>query len=256
MAVLVLFGLVPLLLPDPVATDFASILAPPSVAHLLGTDHLGRDVAARLFAGGRLTLAIAAGSVAVTGVVGIALGMAAGYRGGAVGRVVLRLVDLLAALPTVLFGLLAAVVQGPGLWSLLGAVWVVGWTPFARQAYQLMVREMGRDYVQGAVAVGAGPTRVVGRHVAPNIAPPLRAHACIRFAGTLLTVSGLSFLGLGVQPPTPEWGAMVAEGRGYLFTAPHVVLAPSLAVVVVSGLAAFAGRRLDRVVTAQGRNVG
>lgn len=236
----------PLLLPDPVATDFAAILDPPSAAHPLGTDHLGRDVLARLVDGARLTLGISALSVLVTGSVGIALGLAAGYRDGAAARVLLRFVDVLAGLPIVLFGLLAAVVLGPGLGSLLAAVWLVGWTPFARQTYQLTVAEAGRDHVRAATALGAGVPRILVHHIGRNIAPPLVAHACARFAGTLLAVSGLSFLGLGVAPPTPEWGAMVAEGREYLFAAPHVVLAPSLAVVAVAGLALTAGRRLDR----------
>ncbi|GAA2875095.1 hypothetical protein GCM10010472_35710 [Pseudonocardia halophobica] len=240
-----LVGLGPLLLPDPVATDFAAILRPPSTAHLLGTDQLGRDVAARLLVGGRLTLGLSAGAVLVTGAVGVAVGLTCGYAGGRGGRAVLRLTDLLAALPTVLFGLLAAVVLGSGPGSLLVAVVVVGWTPFARQAYQLTVREVGQGYVEGAAALGAGRARVLGGHVLRNVAGPLVAHGCVRFAGTLLTVSGLSFLGLGIQPPTPEWGAMVAEGREFLFAAPHVVLAPSVAVVLVAALALVVGRGLE-----------
>lgn len=245
-AVAGVLAVAPLLLPDPVATDFAAILAPPSAAHLLGADHLGRDVLARLVSGAQLTLGISVASVLVTGTVGIALGLLAGYRDGPAARVLLRFVDLLAGLPVVLFGLLAAVVIGPGIGSLLAAVWLVGWTPFARQTYQLTVGEAGLGYVRAATALGAGTARILTHHVGRNIAPPLVAHACARFAGTLLTVSGLSFLGLGVSPPTPEWGAMVAEGREYLFAAPHVVLAPSLAVVVVAGAAIAAGRRLGR----------
>ncbi|MCE3554124.1 ABC transporter permease [Pseudonocardia sp. RS11V-5] len=241
---LLLVVVLPMLLPDPVATDFAAILRPPSAAHPSGTDQLGRDVAARLLVGARLTLGLSAVTVLVTGVVGTAVGLASGYAGGPVGRAVLRLTDLLAALPTVLFGLLAAVVLGPGTVALLIAVTLVGWTPFARQAHQLTVRELGQGYVEGAGALGAARARVLGGHVLRNIARPLVAHACVRFAGTLLTVSGLSFLGLGIQPPSPEWGAMVAEGREFLFAAPHVVLAPSVAVVLVAALALLAGRAL------------
>lgn len=232
------------LLGDPDDADFAAILAGPSPAHPLGTDQLGRDLLLRLLAGAQLTLGISVVTVLVTGTVGIASGMAAGYRDGPGARILLRTVDVLAALPTVLFGLLAAAVLGPGIGSLLVAVWLIGWTPFARQAYQLTVTEKGRDYVEGAVALGAGPVRVLVRHVARNLAPPLLAHACVRFAATLLTVSGLSFLGLGAAPPTAEWGAMVAEGREYLFVAPHVVLVPSVAVVAVAVLVTVAGRRI------------
>ncbi|MCE0766239.1 ABC transporter permease [Pseudonocardia kujensis] len=243
-ALLLLVVVVPVLLPDPVATDFAAILRPPSAAHPLGTDQLGRDVAARLLVGARLTLGLSVVTVLVTGAVGTAVGLACGYAGGRAGRAVLRLTDLLAALPTVLFGLLAAVVLGPGPVALLIAVTLVGWTPFARQAHQLTVREVGQGYVEGAAALGAGRVRVLGGHVLRNVARPLVAHACVRLAGTLLAVSGLSFLGLGIQPPTPEWGAMVAEGREFLFAAPHVVLAPSVAVVLVAALALLAGRAL------------
>lgn len=229
--------------PDPLRVDYSAILASPSVAHPLGTDQLGRDVAARLIAGARLTLGLTAGTVLVTAVVGTAIGTLAGYHGS---RAALRIADLLAALPAVLIGLFAAAVLGPGLPSIVAAVCLVGWTPFARQAYHLTVRESARDYVTAARMLGAGPGRILTRHVGPNVAAPLIAHVCLRFAGTLLTVSGLSFLGLGVQPPTPEWGAMVADARAYLFSAPHLVLAPAAAVVLTAATATLLGRRLSR----------
>lgn len=236
----------PAVLPDPAAVDFGALLAGPSTAHPLGADQLGRDLLARLVAGGRLTIGISVLTVLVTGVVGVAVGLAAAAT-GALGRSVMRLVDVLAALPVVLFGLLAAVALGPGALSLVVAIGLIGWTPFARQAYLLAVAESSREYVDAAVALGAGPARVLVLHVGRNVAPPLLAHACVRFAGTLLTVSGLSFLGLGVQPPTAEWGAMVAEGREYLFAAPQVVLVPSAAVVLTAGTVLWWGRRWDRV---------
>ncbi|MFI5937369.1 ABC transporter permease [Actinoplanes sp. NPDC051494] len=242
----VLLGGLPLLLPDPVAADFGSILVPPSWGHPLGTDQLGRDVAARLLAGARLTLGVTIVTVLLTGIAGTVVGLIAGYRAGRVARALPRLADLVASLPTILLGLLATVILGPGLTSVLIAVCLVGWTPFARQAYHLTVRESAQDHVDAARALGARPARVLARHIVPTIAGPLVAHACVRFAGTLLTVSGLSFLGLGVQPPTPEWGAMVAEGRPYLFGSPHLVLAPALAVVATATLATVLGRRLDR----------
>ncbi|WP_305789658.1 ABC transporter permease [Symbioplanes lichenis] len=230
----------PFFLPDPVAADFGAILAGPSPAHLLGTDQLGRDVLARLLVGARLTLGLTASTLAVTAAAGTLLGLVAGWTGA---RVLVRLADILAALPTILLGLLTAAVLGPGTASIAVAIGAVGWTPFTRQAYHLTVREAGRDYVTAARSLGAGPARVLIRHIAPNIAAPLVAHLCTRFAGTLLTVSGLSFLGLGVQPPAPEWGAMVADGRAYLVSAPHLVLAPAAAVVLTATLATVLGRR-------------
>jgi peptide/nickel transport system permease protein len=233
----------PLALPDPLATDFTAILAGPSAAHPLGTDQLGRDVAARLVSGARLTLGMSALVVVVTATVGTGLGLAAGYAAGRGGRAVPRLADLVASLPTILIGLLAAAILGPGLRSVTIAVLLVGWTPFARQAYHLTVHEAHLDYVVAARSLGARPARILARHIAPNIAGPIVAHLCLRFAGTLLTVSGLSFLGLGVQPPTPEWGAMVSEARPYLFSSPHLILAPAIAVVLTATLATLAGRR-------------
>ncbi|MEU4693778.1 ABC transporter permease [Actinoplanes sp. NPDC023714] len=224
---------------DPLATDFSAVLRPPSLTHLLGTDQLGRDVAARLTAGGVTTLGLTVTTVLITALAGTVIGML-GHR------LLIRVADLLAALPAVLIGLVAAAVLGPGLPSVLVAVCLTGWTPFARQAHHLTVRESGRDYVTAARSLGAGRTRVLARHILPNVAGALLAHLYLRFAGTLLTVSGLSFLGLGVQPPTPEWGAMVADGRAYLFTAPHLVLAPAVAVVLVATAATVAGRRLER----------
>jgi peptide/nickel transport system permease protein len=240
LAALLLIVAGPFFLPDPIATDFGAILAGPSPAHLLGTDQLGRDVLARLLVGARLTLGLTAGTLLVTAALGTALGMVAGYRSW---RVVVRLADALAALPPVLLGLLTAAVLGPGTASVAVAVCAVGWTPFARQTFHLTVREAARDYVTAARTLGAGPARVLARHIAPNIAAPLVAHLSTRFAGTLLTVSGLSFLGLGVQPPAPEWGTMVADGRAYLVSAPHLVLAPAVAVVLTATLATVLGRR-------------
>ncbi|MEQ3550297.1 ABC transporter permease [Pseudonocardia nematodicida] len=242
-ALVLLIG--PLLLPEPDRADFADLLAGPSSSHPLGTDQLGRDVLARLVHGGRLTIGLSLFAVLATGVAGVAVGMLAAATGGP-GRLLMRLVDVLAAIPVVLFGLVAAVALGPGTASLLVAVTAIAWTPFARQTFLLVRAERGRDYVTAAVALGAGPVRVLVHHVGRNLVPPLAAHACVRFASTLLTVSGLSFLGLGIQPPTAEWGAMVAEGREYLFTAPHVVLVPSVAVVLTAGTALSWGRRWDR----------
>ncbi|MBL7259538.1 ABC transporter permease [Paractinoplanes lichenicola] len=233
------------LLPGPLAVDYSAILAPPSLGHPLGTDQLGRDAAARLLAGARLTLGLTVATLLVTALFGTAVGMLSGYAGGPLGRVVPRIADMLAALPTILVGLFVAAALGPGLLSIVAAVCLVGWTPFARQAYHLTVRESARDYVGAARTLGAGPLRLLIRHITPNIAGPLLAHLFLRFAGTLLTVSGLSFLGLGVQPPAPEWGSMVAEGRAYLFGAPHLVLAPAAAVILTATLTTLVGRRLD-----------
>lgn len=242
-AVAAIVAVVPL---DAVSTDLTDRFASPSPAHLLGTDHLGRDVLARLVGGARVSVGLTLVAVAGCAVLGTAAGLLSGYAGGAVAGVVQRLVDVLVAVPTIIVGLVVAAVRDPGTATLLIAVLVTGWSPFARLAHHLTVRERGREYVEGAVALGAGPIRIAVRHVLPNALRPLVAHACLRFANVLLSIAGLSFLGLGVQPPTPEWGVMLAEGRQFMFSAPQLVLLPAAAVVIAATIVTVLGRGLER----------
>lgn len=245
LGVLVVVALLPL---DPVANDLSHRFAGPSAAHPLGTDQLGRDVLARLAVGARFSVGFTLVALALCAGIGTALGVLAAWCGRAVGQLFQRTIDVLVAIPAVLIGLVVVAASGgaPGVWSLLVAIVVAGWTPFARLTYQLVVRERAREYVEGAVAVGAGPLRIAFRHVLPNLARPLLSHLCLRFANVLLTVAGLSFLGLGPQPPTPEWGAMLADGRQFLFNAPQLVLLPALAVVGTALLVTSLGRGLER----------
>jgi peptide/nickel transport system permease protein len=241
--VLLLGALAPL---DALGNDLATRFAGPSAAHPLGTDHLGRDLLARLAAGTRLSVGFTVVAVTLCAVAGTAAGMAAGYVGGAVAQALGRLVDVLIAIPSLVLGLVLATILRPGVTTLLLAVLVTGWTPFARLAMGLAAREAGAEYVQGARSVGAGDPRIVFRHILPNAIRPLTAHACLRFANTLLAIAGLSFLGLGAQPPTPEWGAMLNEARPYLFLRPGLVLVPALTVVGVALLVTLLGRALER----------
>jgi peptide/nickel transport system permease protein len=241
--VLVLAGLLPL---DPVATDLTARFAAPSPAHPLGTDHLGRDVLARLVDGAWISVGLSAVALVICAVLGTAAGLLSGYAGGAAAGLVQRAVDVLAAIPAIVVGLVVAAVREPGTGTLLLAVLLTGWTPFARLAHHLTLRERGREYVEGAVAIGAGPIRIAVRHVLPNALRPLVAHACLRFANVLLSIAGLSFLGLGVQPPTPEWGVMLAEGRQFMFLAPQLVLVPAAAIVGVATCVTVLGRRLEQ----------
>jgi peptide/nickel transport system permease protein len=231
---------------DAAATDLGNRLAGPSAAHPLGTDHLGRDMLARLAVGTRLSLGFTVLAVMLTAAFGIAAGMLTGYLGGLPAEMMLRTIDVLIAIPSILVGLVLVAVLEPGVTAMLAAVVVAGWTPFARHAYQLTVREAGRGYVESAVAMGAGTSWLIFRHILPNAARPLVAHGCVRFATTLLAISGLSFLGLGAQPPTPEWGAMMSETRQYVFVAPWLVLAPAAAVVGTAVLVTLLGRALEQ----------
>jgi peptide/nickel transport system permease protein len=243
-AVLLLVGvLLPL---DALGNDLANRLAGPSLAHPLGTDHLGRDVLARLASGARLSIGFTVVAVVLCAVGGTAVGMVAGYVGGVLAQVVGRLVDVLVAVPSLVIGLVLATILRPGVTTLLLAVLVTGWTPFARLASALTVREKGAEYVECAVSMGARDRYVVFRHILPNVVRPLTAHACLRFASTLLAIAGLSFLGLGVPPPAPEWGAMLDEARPYLFLRPSLVIAPAVLVVGVALLVVLLGRELER----------
>jgi peptide/nickel transport system permease protein len=231
---------------DAVATDLTDRFAGPSIAHPLGTDHLGRDVLARLIDGAWISVGLTAVALAVCAVLGTAAGLLSGYAGGFAAGLVQRAVDVLVAIPTIVVGLIIAAVREPGTGTLLLAVLVTGWSPFARLAHHLTLRERSREYVEGAVAIGAGPIRIAVRHVLPNALRPLLAHACLRFANVLLSIAGLSFLGLGVQPPMPEWGVMLAEGRQFMFLAPQLVLLPAAAIVVAATCVTVFGRRLER----------
>lgn len=241
-AVLLVAAFLPL---DAVSTNLAERFAGPSPTHPLGTDNLGRDVLARLVVGTRLSVWFTLVAVVACAVIGTLVGLLAGHAGGAVGQLLQRVLDVLVAIPTIIVGLVVAAVREPGLGTLAIAVLLTGWTPFARLAYQLTVRERAREYVEGAVALGAGAGRIALVHILPNAIRPLTAHACLRFANVLLSLAGLSFLGLGAQPPTPEWGAMLAEGRQFLFAAPQLVVLPGVAVVVAALVVTLLGRRLD-----------
>jgi len=239
---LIVAGLWPV---DALDQDLTNRLAPPSWSAPLGTDQLGRDVLARLLGGIRWSIGVTA--IALTGcaVLGVAIGLTAGYRRGWTAQLMLSGIDVLVSVPAVVFGLILAAALGPGLPALVLAVLLVGWTTFARLSYQLTVREASLPYVEAAVAIGARPARILGRHILPNTARPLIAHSCVQFANVLLAVAGLSFLGLGAQPPTPEWGAMLAEGRRYLYTAPWLVLSPGAAIVGVAAAVTVLGRVLQ-----------
>jgi peptide/nickel transport system permease protein len=247
LAVVLALAVIATVLPlDAVSTDLTDRFAAPSLVHPLGTDHLGRDVLARLADGARISVGLTAVALAVCAVLGTAAGLLSGYAGGLAAGLVQRVVDVLAAIPTIVVGLIIAAVREPGTGTLLLAVLVTGWAPFARLAHHLTLRERAREYVEGAVAIGAGPVRIAARHVLPNALRPLIAHACMRFANVLLSIAGLSFLGLGVQPPTPEWGVMLAEGRQFMFLAPQLVLLPAAAIVVAATCVTVFGRRLER----------
>ena len=217
---------------DPTAIDLGNQLARPSAAHWLGTDIQGRDVWARLVYGARVSLAVGVVSQAVALALGVALGLAAGYYGRRTDDVVMRLADVTLAFPTLLLLIAMAAAFTPSLGTVVLTVGVVGWAGMARLVRGQVLVVRTAEYVQAERALGAGDLRVMVRHVLPNVIAPVVIAATLGVAGAIMAEAALSFLGLGVQPPTPSWGAMIADGRdlSQLRTAPWTSLAPGLAI--------------------------
>lgn len=217
---------------DPVDVRFDHRFAPPSLRHPLGTDSFGRDLASRVLYGGRLSLSVGLIAIAISDVVGIPLGLLSGYRGGRFDDVVMRLVDLWLAFPGLLVAIAIVAILGPGLQNVMIAIGIGGIPGLVRlvRGTVLSVREM--EFVDAARVTGGGDLHIIRAHIFPNVLAPIVVLTTLRLAGAILSGVGLSFLGLGAQPPTPEWGAIVAEGRAYLREAWWVSTLPGVAIFV------------------------
>ena len=209
-------------------------LLPPSWAHPMGTDLLGRDQMTRLILGGRVTLQITFGAVLIAMVFGSAIGVLAGYFGGKTDFFLMRVVDVLMTLPAFLLAIAIVASLGTGTTNVMVAVGAASITSFARVSRASTLTVRNQDYVEAALSTGASVPRLLMRYIFPNILPPLIVQATLMLATGMLTASGLSFLGLGPQPPTPEWGAMLAEGRDYIINAPLLVIFPGLAILITA----------------------
>jgi peptide/nickel transport system permease protein len=219
---------------NPTLPDLGARLKPPSATHWFGTDELGRDILSRVVHGARVSLSIALTAVAGGLLAGTALGVVAGYRRGLWETVIMRGVDVLMAIPGFLLALLAIAVLGMGTGNLIGSLAIYSVPIFARVAHASTLSMREREFIQAAQALGASEGRILRREVVPNILSPLVVQATLRLATTLLLASSLSFLGLGVQPPQPEWGAMLSGGRSYVSAAPLVIIFPGLAIMVAT----------------------
>jgi peptide/nickel transport system permease protein len=230
-----ILGRAPMELADVVARRFMAPLArtPDGVFHLLGTDRFGRDVLARLLLGARISLAVGCLAGLVSTLAGIAVGAVAGYAGGAVDRCIVAITDAALAIPRVPFLLLLVALVEPGAAMTVVALGVTGWMTVARLVRCEVRTAKGRPFVEAAHALGLRPRRVLVLHVLPNALTPALVAAALGVGSAIMLEAGLSFLGLGVQPPTPSWGNMIASGRDALMIAPWVALAPSLAVALV-----------------------
>ncbi len=224
----------PLLSPhDPASQTLAHRLEGPSAAHPFGLDELGRDILARLLAGARISLLVGIAVVSISSVVGMILGSAAGYFGGAVDDVISRAIDVLMAFPGILLAIALVAVLGPSLTNVVLALCVIGWVGYARLVRGQALRTRELEYVQAARALGAGAPRIVLRHVLPTAIPAVIVQATLGMAAAIIAEASLSFLGLGVQPPTPSWGTMLDAGRAHLFDAPHLTIFPGTAIALL-----------------------
>jgi peptide/nickel transport system permease protein len=227
--------LAPLIAPDnPTQISLGESLQSPSLTHLLGTDELGRDTLSRLLWGARLTLVITCGAVLIALVIGALLGIVAGFRGGWTDTIIMRGIDMLLAMPTFLLAIAIVAALGPGTLNVIIAVGVASVSAFARIAHGAALSVKEEDYVLSARAIGAGDSHIMWHHMLPNCFAPLLVQTTLRLATAILTASGLSFLGLGPQPPTAEWGAMLSAGRTYLTSNPQLTIIPGLAILFIA----------------------
>lgn len=238
-AILALIALLaPLIAPaNPLKQVLSTRLKPPSAEHWLGTDQLGRDVLSRMIYGARISLLIGTVVVGLAASVGTLVGLVAGYAGGWLDEGLMRLTDVFFAFPALILAMAISGALGPSLTNAMIAIAVVSWPVYARlvRAQVLSLRE--REFVEATRALGASAGRIVWQHILPNTLAPLLVQASFDMGGAILSAAGLSFIGFGTQPPTPEWGVMISEGRNYIATQSWLSLFPGLAILLT--VAAF-----------------
>ncbi|MHC1577731.1 MAG: nickel transporter permease [Candidatus Methanospirareceae archaeon] len=236
-AVILLLVLVAIFAPqlaphNPIKASLGDRLSAPSEKYPLGTDHLGRCVLSRLLYGARISLAVGVVVVGVAAAVGVALGIISGFYGGVLDEIIMRLVDAMLAFPSIFLALAIAGTLGPGLGNVMIAIIVVEWTRYARVMRGSILSVKENYYVEAARALGASDFYVVTRHILPNAIAPIIVVATLGMAPVILAATSLSFLGLGVQPPTPEWGMMLNDGRLFMRRAPHLTTFPGVAIMI------------------------
>lgn len=215
---------------DPNQMNIPNRLKPPSSAHWFGTDEFGRDLFSRILAGARVSLVVGLLSAGIAALGGILIGAVSGYFGGWLDEVIMRLMDALMALPGIVMALLIISLRGPGLVNTALALGIMGIPAFARIVRGGFLQSREVEYVQAAVCIGANSWRIIFRHILPNQLTPIIVASSINFAGAILGEAGLSYLGLGIQPPDPSWGRMLQEGQKFIYSAPWYSIAPGLTI--------------------------
>jgi peptide/nickel transport system permease protein len=219
---------------DPDLQDLAQRLTQPSAAHWLGTDELGRDILSRLLYGSRVTLAVVAAIGATVPLAGLVIGCAAGFFGGIVDGVLMRAADVFLAFPRLILALALVAAMGPGIGHAALAIALAAWPPYARLARAETLSLVRREFIDAARLAGAGPARLLLRHIAPLCLPSLIVRGSLDMAGVILTAAGLGFLGLGAAPPTAEWGEMIAAGRRFMLDEWWIAAAPGAAIALAA----------------------
>jgi len=218
---------------DPAFINLPTRLSPPSRAHLFGTDELGRDIFSRIIYGARISMLVGSCVVLASLGLGLIIGSIAGYYGGAIDRFVnIILMNAFLSFPGILIAIAFVAFRGPGIFNLVLALSLGGWVGYARLVRGQVLAAREREFVEAARALGASDLRIIVRHILPNIIQPVIVQAAIGMAGAILSEATMSFLGLGVPPPTASWGTMLNDGRAHLFDAPHLVVFPALAVML------------------------
>jgi peptide/nickel transport system permease protein len=217
---------------DPLAMDLDNLRQPPGKAHLLGTDSKGRDILSRVVYGSRISLSVGIIASALSLGIGIFFGLIAGYFGKTVDALFSQVFDIFLAFPSLLLAIGISAVMPPGLASAMLAITLVGWAGFARLVRGITLSLKEQTYVEASRALGASPTRILYRHILPNALPLILVAGSLRVGGFILLEAALSFLGLGVQPPTPTWGSMISLNRAYINSAPWMVIFPGLAISI------------------------
>lgn len=219
---------------DPYDFDLGRVRQAPSLSHPLGTDELGRDILSRIMAGAKYTLGISLISVILGALVGVVLGLISGYIGGVVDSIIQRVIDVALAFPTILLAIALIASLGQGVVSLIIAIAVSTFPVYARLVRGSVLQVINEDYIAAVKLLGKGSWYIMFKHVLPNITSPIIVQSTYYMGLAILLTSSLGFLGLGVPPPTPEWGAMIGGGRVYLFSSPHIVVSPGVFILVTA----------------------
>jgi peptide/nickel transport system permease protein len=238
MSLMGLFFIILLLAPfmapfDPGHVNMDERLKGISAEHLLGTDHLGRDVFSRILAGAQITVGTSLLVLAISLCIGVPIGLLSGYLGGRIDRLFMRMVDAFMAFPDYIVAIVLSGLLGPGMLNLIFAIVVVKWVGYARLARSTVLSEKQKDYIAMAKINGLGSIQILRRHMMPHVVGNVMVLATLDVGKVILMIASLSYIGLGAQPPAPEWGAMLNEGKAFFYNAPHLMVIPGLAIMMV-----------------------